>query len=171
MELSITHEFDCDVERYWRTFFDEEYNRALYRELKMRDRTVLEHVSEGGGETIRRVVRVVPDVELPSLVRKIVGESVAYVERSTWSRARSALDVTVELDAPGMRDRFELRGVYAVAPSGPGRVRRDFHAVLSVRVPIVGGQVEKQIAEQTRKSYETTAVFTRRWLAEHPAEP
>lgn len=167
MDFSISHEFDCDVERYWKTFFDEEYNRALYQELDIRERTVVERHEEDSGNVIHRLIRIVPSAEMPAVVQKVVGGPIAYVEKSTWRKAKSELYVRIELDAGSMRDKFKLSGTYSVAPIGPNRVRRDFSATLHVAIPLLGGQIEKFVAESIRKNYETTAAFTHRWLAEH----
>lgn len=167
MDFAIAHDFDSDVDGYWRTFFDEDYNAALYRELGMRERRLIERRDEDGGDTIRRVVRIVPKADIPAVVQKFVGSQIAYVERSVWRRAASALDVEIEIDVPAARDRVQMRGVYTVAPLGTGRVRREFRGTIRVGIPLLGGQIERQVVESIRKSYETAATFTRRWLAEH----
>lgn len=167
MDFTISHEFDCDPERYWRVFFDEEYNQALYAQLSVKERRVLERRDEQDGAVIHRVIRILPQTELPPAIRKLLGSEIAYIERSTWKRAENKLDVSVTIDVPAARDRFDFRGTYTVASLAPTRVRREFRAQVKVSIPLLGGQVEKQVAEGIRKQYETATAFTRRWLAEH----
>ncbi|NOY25074.1 MAG: DUF2505 family protein [Oligoflexia bacterium] len=38
---------------------------------------------------------------------------------------------------------------------------------ITVRVPVVGGRIERQIGAELRSNYETAAQFAQHWLAEH----
>jgi hypothetical protein len=41
-------------------------------------------------------------------------------------------------------DRFHLRGVYRLAPAGPG-TRLTHEVTVEVRIPLIGGQIEKHV--------------------------
>ena len=41
MQFSFVHEFDIDPTGFWQMFFDENYERDLFKRLKMRSYTVL----------------------------------------------------------------------------------------------------------------------------------
>lgn len=166
MQVSFTHDFDCDAERYWRAFFSDEYNRALDERMKM-TRTVLERAEDDAG--IRRRVRFELGArDLPALVKKVAGDSIGYEERSVWRRAESAMEIAVEPSIPALKGKFEMTGTFRVVPDRPGKVRREIRANVTVRVPLLGGQLERLVAEELRKSYDATAAFTRTWLSEHP---
>lgn len=166
MQVSYAHSFDCDAERYWRTFFSDEYNRALDEKMRMQ-RTVVERSEDESG--IKRLLRFDLQVrELPALVKKITGDHIGYEERSVWRRAQSAMDLEIHPSIPALRGKFDMTGTFRIVPDGPGTVRREIRANVTVRVPLLGGQLERLVAEELRKSYEASAAFTRSWLAEHP---
>jgi len=167
VQVSFSHDFECDAERYWRIFFSDEYNRALDERMQM-TRTVLERTEDAAG--IQRRVRFELGArDLPALVKKIAGDKIGYEERSVWRRADSSMDLHIEPSIPALRGKFEMKGTFRVVPDRPGAVRREIKANVTVRVPLLGGQLERLVAEELRKSYDATAALTRRWLTEHPA--
>jgi hypothetical protein len=158
MEFSISHEFATTPERFWQMFFDEEYNRGLYVALQI-DREVVERREDD--RTLVLHCKQQPQKELPELLKKVTPD-VSYLERSTFDKARQVLDVVIEPQSGG--DRFGLKGVYEVIPAGPGSVRRTFRGTVTIKVPLVGGTIERMVVGQLQDSYETATRFTRQWL-------
>jgi len=164
MRLTIEHIFEeIAVADYERLYFDEAFNDALGRELKLGRHLVrLER-------TDKRIVRHVcyePAREPGHAIDQAYGSNKAsFVEeleydvaarRGTWrtvpnrwvDRVRNA--GTIELGA---------------APKG---TRRTVHADIAVRAFGFGGIVERMVAAEIQKSYEATTAFTRAWLARAP---
>ena len=166
MQLQIAHDFECDAERYWRTFFSDEYNGALDERMHM-TRTVLERTEDDAG--IRRRIRFdLGARELPALVKKVAGDKIGYEERSVWRRADSTMEIHIEPTMPALRGKVDMTGTFRVVPDRPGTVRREIRANVTVRVPLLGGQLERLVTGELRKSYDATAALTRHWLVEHP---
>jgi len=167
VQVRFAHDFECDAERYWRTFFSDEYNRALDERMHM-TRTVLERTEDAEG--IKRHIRFELGArELPALVRKVTGDKIGYEERSIWRRADSTLEIVIGPSVQALRGKFEMTGTFRTVPDRPGTVRREIRVSVTVRVPLLGGQIERLVAEELRKSYDSSAALTRRWLSEHPA--
>ena len=166
MQVQFAHDFPCDAERYWRTFFSDEYNRALDERMHM-TRTVLERTEDERG--IRRLIRFdLGARDLPALVKRVAGDRIGYEERTFWRRADSVMDLEIAPSIPALRGKFEMTGVFRVFSDRAGTVRREIRANVVVRVPLLGGQLERLVAEELRKSYDGSAAFTMRWLSEHP---
>ena len=161
MHFRFEHDFDTDPKDYWDLFFSEDYNLDLYKQLKMRDRQVIEQKEEGG--ILRRVVKLTPDEEIPAVFQSVV-KDMSYTERNVFDRSRSSMEVTVE--PAMMKNKFELRATYSVRPAGPGRSTRVFEGDVKISVMIIGGQMEKFMVERLRTSYETAARVTRQWIAQ-----
>ena len=59
------------------------------------------------------------------------------------------------------KDRFQMHGDYIVTPlDGGKRSRREFKGEVKVRVPLIGGRIEKFMMEQLRDSYDIAARVT-----------
>ena len=165
MQVQYDHPFHCDAARYWSTFFSDEYNRALDEKLRMK-RTVVERSEDAAW--IKRLIRFELQArELPALVKRIAGDRIGYEERTVYRRAQSVMDLMIVPSIPALRGKFEMSGTFRVLPDRAGTVRREIRANVTVRVPLLGGQLERLVAEELRKSYEAGAAFTRTWLAEH----
>ena len=158
------HDFEIDANEYWELFFSEPYNVDLYREMKMKERHVIEHVDDG--KVLRRVVKVTPSDDLPAMFKSVVPDT-SYTEHDVYHRDRSSMDVVIE-PAAG-KSKFDMRAVYSVTPLGPGRCRRTFEGDVKVSVMILGGQIEKFMVERLRASYEVATNVTRRWIEKKKA--
>ena len=66
-------------------------------------------------------------------------------------------------------DRIHTVGTYRLEPLGPDRVKRVWEGVCECKIPLLGGKVEKHLVDEVRESYRRATVFTRRWIADHPA--
>jgi hypothetical protein len=165
MHFRFEHDFEIDAKDYWDLFFSDDYNKELYEKLKMRNRQVLDLKDDG--KTLRRQTRLTPEIDIPKAFRAVISD-MTYVEHNTFHRERSAMDVLIE---PALlKNKFDFRGVYAVAPLGPGRSRRTFEGDVKISVMIIGGQIEKYMVEQLRSSYEIATDVTRRFIAKRKAE-
>jgi hypothetical protein len=168
MHFRFEHEFDIDPKTYWEIFFDEEYNKELYKRLRMSERQVLEQKDDG--KTIRRSIRLTPADDVPAMFKSVIKDT-GYTEHDVYYRDRSSMDVTIE--PAMMKNKFDFKATYSVAPVGPGndRCRRVFEGDCKVSVMVIGGQIEKYIVENVRSSYDTATAVTREWIAKRKAQP
>jgi len=152
----VASDFDCAPELLWDLFHDEEYERRLHQQTGVRT-TVVKHVKEG--ETEQRIIEVVNDTELPRFVQKALGSrQLTYEQHSTLDRGSNTLSWTVLL--PVMRDKVTVQGKTRVMTHGSGS-RRTVDGEVSVRIPLVGGRVEKAIAERFQESFGRAANIVR----------
>jgi hypothetical protein len=160
MNFSFVHEFDIDAKSYWEIFWTEEYSVELYKQLKMRSRTVTDYKEEGG--VIRRSQRMEPSFPVPSWASSVIKDT-AYTEHDTYHKDRSEMEVRIEPAL--MKDRFHMGGSYIVTPIGEARCRREFRGEVRISVPLIGGKIEKLMVDQLRDAYEVAARVTRDFIA------
>jgi uncharacterized protein YndB with AHSA1/START domain len=80
--------------------------------------------------------------DLPGFARTFAGESTQAVQRETWS-STSGGDLRIE--APGKPT--SMSGTIRLEPDGPG-TREVVELEIKVKVPLIGGKLEKLMAEK-----------------------
>ena len=74
----------CSADTFWKTFLDERYTRTLFLdELRYKSVDFLELTDSA------RKLRVSPNINLPGVVQKLVGDTFSYEEHGTLDRARN----------------------------------------------------------------------------------
>jgi hypothetical protein len=79
-----------------------------------------------------------------------------------WHRAAQRAETTVVPSV--LAGRVSIGGTVTLDVPAPDRVRRVFEGAIDVRVPLVGGRIERSIFEDMTASYELGAEITQRWL-------
>ncbi|MCX4247505.1 DUF2505 domain-containing protein [Paraliomyxa miuraensis] len=168
MEYRIEDDFDVSAERYWEIFFSDDYNEGLWPALDIkRELLKFDRQGEGAALRIHREQRLTPQREVPAFVKKLVSGAITYVEKNEFVAADSVMKT---ITIPGFAaDRITTTGTYRLVPKGPGRCSRVWEGVCECRIPLLGGKVEKHLIDEVRESYRRATVFTRTWIAEHPA--
>jgi hypothetical protein len=163
VHYTIRHSFDTDAGTFWEMFFDPEYNRALFEDhLKFKVYRVLELDKRADGTIVRRV-ECAPAVEVPAVAKKIFGDATGYVEEGRFDpkTQRFVVTVTPKVGADRIQTRAEMR----VEARGDKRIERIQDIDNTVKVFGVGKVIEGIIEAETRKTYDASADFTRKWLA------
>lgn len=156
-KLSVTHTMDCDVETFWRVFFDDEYNKKLYLEgLSFKSFEQLEKT-----ETKRRM-RGVPKMALPGPVAKLLGDSFGYEEQGTFDKAASKF--SWKMIPNTMTDKLFTSGSVKVEAAGEGKCRRISEATIEAKVFGLGGVLEGTAEKEIRDGWEKEAAFMNRWV-------
>ena len=135
----------------WRELYNgEELSRRIVAGTKVRSRDVIELETLPDGK-VKRTIRVVPDVDPPKAVRKLIGgNEIEYHETTVFDPdTRTArLDIS---SAAGDRVRVGGDVRYVV---GESSVAAHFTGEISVQVFGVGRLIEGFIAKEITKRYE-----------------
>ncbi len=158
--FKIVAEFDTDPEPFWRLFFHEPYNVALYERIGVIERKLL--YKNEDDTTIKFSVHIIPKKQLPSVLQKVIGGQVGYTEISVYHKGKHTIDVRTEPTL--MKDKWKMMAKYTLTPTAPGKVRRVFEGDINVAVPLVGGRIEKAVIDDMTRSYDVAAQVTREWL-------
>ena len=119
MNFSFVHEFDINPQGFWDLFFSAPYEEELYKRLKMKSRTVIEHKADEN--FVRRTQRMEPQMNIPSWATSVVKDA-GYTEYDVLDKKASRMDVRIE--PAMMKDRFHITSAFTVTPAGPGRCKR-----------------------------------------------
>ena len=163
MKFELRHRFPVPAERAWDELFGDDYESAVAAQSQVERKVVSDE--QVGDRRVRRI-HVEPAQRLPAAVAKVIGtERFSYVLEERHDRPNNRMDWTVTLD--GNIERVEVSGTWALQPT-PDGCERVVEIQVIVRIPVVGGRIEKQIASDLRDNYEAAALFAQRWLQEHP---
>jgi len=164
MNYTISDDFETSAQRYWEVFFDDEFNDALFRHLRIgREQLSFTREGEGDALVIRRRQVLTPQREAPKIFKRLMKGAISYTESNVFTARDNRMEVET---IPGFAaDKLTTRAIYRLEVLGPERVRRIFDGECTCRVPLVGGKIEKAIIDEVRSSYRDTTDFTRSWLA------
>jgi len=165
MKYTIRHTFNVDGETFWgRLFFDPAYNEALFRDhLGFSHYEVLELDKRPDG-SVRRRVESAPKVEIPAMIKKVIGDSTRYVEDGRFDAKTQHF--TVDVQPKVGADRFITRIIMWVEPRGDKKIERVVEVDSTVKVFGVGKVIELFIEQQMRANYDSSAEFTNKWIAD-----
>lgn len=166
-ERRIEHVYDCSADVFWtKIFLDEEYNRRLFLdELHYTAWRVLRS-EERGGE-LHRVIECAPALpsDLPAALKRLLGDGLAYEEYGVLDRAKQRYRVDVK--PKSLASKMTITGELWTEPLSAHSCRRVYAAKVEARVLGVGGMIEQRLIDDLQKSYDKSAAFTNRWIAEH----
>lgn len=118
----------------------------------------VERSGEGFTLTVDRVQRT---DDLPSFARTFAGDSTRAIQREEWADVHRG---TLRIDAPGKPS--EVTGTITLEADGTG-TREVVELDLKVKVPLLGGKLEKLLAEQVRAGLEVEQQAGRAYLEGH----
>lgn len=164
-QFTIVHEFACTPERFWRLFFDPDYNAALYRDgLRVADYAVLS-LRETEAE-IQRTITGRPQLKLPAAAQKIVGDRLSFTEEGRFDRRAGVWRSTFTTSAFG--DKVKSGTTIRLEPAGPGKLRRVGECTIEAKIFGMAGFIEGTMETSMRDTWAAGAAFTADWLARRP---
>jgi Protein of unknown function (DUF2505) len=113
---------------------------------------------EGNGFTLSLDQQQRTD-DLPSFARTFAGDSTRAIQHEHWEDTTGG---TLRIDAPGKPS--EVKGTITLRPEGSG-TREIVELELRVKVPLVGGKLEKLLAEKVAAGMDAEHEVGVRWLA------
>ncbi|HEY4119513.1 MAG TPA: DUF2505 domain-containing protein [Byssovorax sp.] len=159
--IHLAHEIACDVDTFWKIFFDKEFNTKLYREsLGFPEFDVLE-LTETDTE-IRRKARGMPKMNVPGAIQKLFGSNFRYEETGVFDRAKK--EYSWKFKPSALEGKLIQDGTVRAEPHGEGKVRRVVKILLEAKVFGVGGLIESTAEKQVRDGWDNSARFMNEWL-------
>lgn len=156
--LTRTWDLDCSAEKYWDVFTDPDYSRALYLEgLGFKDYRVI------NADPAARKLALVPKLNVPGPVAKLLGDAFAYEQHGTLDRAAGVW--TWKMVHPGGKKGIvSSDGTIRVVSTGEGRCRRTDEVHVAAHVFGLGGVIESSVEKELLASWESELAFFRRWV-------
>ena len=155
----------CTPETFWAAFLDESYLTALHLdELEYRAFAVIEI-----GETSRKL-RIVPKMNLPASVAKLIGDSFAFEDHGTLDRARSewtwrmVQPANLDPTSKPRKDVVTMHGRVRIDAAGDGHCRRTDDFSIEAKIFGLGSLIESSIERELRSARAKEYAFLARWM-------
>ncbi|MGW6935144.1 DUF2505 domain-containing protein [Lentzea sp. NPDC054927] len=110
------------------------------------------------GKTSYQLKQGVPAEHLPSVAKSLLGGDLVIQRVENWAAGAGTVEVTL-VGVPGRLD-----GSFTVTDNGSGS-KLTLAGEVKVSIPLVGGKLEKVIAEQVAVLLDKESEFTSEWLA------
>lgn len=161
MKYSATHDYPCTPRQLVDILDDPELEQRLAVITNM-SREILELTTTD--KLRRKRVRCRPNREIPSFVRRAIGDQgLQYEEINETDLETFVVKWHVEL--PMMNDRVTIGGITRITETPTG-CRRAMEGEFSVHVRLVGSRIEKITVPDIQRSYEAAAQEIGRFVAE-----
>ncbi|MFO0757939.1 MAG: DUF2505 domain-containing protein [Byssovorax sp.] len=161
-KFSVSHEINCNVETFWKTFLDKTFNEKLY--LEGLGFPAFKIVEQNETDTrITRKVQGTPKMEVPAAVAKVLGSNFSYTEEGAFDKTTKVW--TWKLIPSSMPDKIKQDGKVTVVAIGDNKVRRTAEINMEAKVFMVGGLIESSGEKQLREGWDKSAVFMNKYLA------
>jgi hypothetical protein len=157
MDLRTEHPYDAEPAAVFRMLTDPEFLRAKLTALGHRDIEVLECAPD------RVVTRRTVPLDVPGFLRKVVNPANTVTQTDEWGPDRDGVrEGTWQVDAKGVP--VALSGTMRLVPTDGGAVET-IEGRAKASLPLVGGRLEKFIADNTLHTLAREHAFAREWLA------
>ncbi|WP_133905465.1 DUF2505 domain-containing protein [Actinophytocola oryzae] len=151
--------FAAPVDTVYATLVDKAFLTARLNDLGGKGAALLDHRTSDNGAELR-LRQGVDAQRLPSAVRSILSGDLIVEREERW-RGHEA-DGRATINGVPAEIRFRDR----LAPKGDG-TELTVAAEVRVSIPLIGGKIEKVVAEQVTRLLEAEAEYAEKWLAEH----
>jgi hypothetical protein len=136
---------------------------AMLADVAFREEVLArQHVLRGSatveGDTVV-VEQVQSAASLPSFARKFVGDEIVIVQTERWGSTTAA---DLHLTIPGKPG--DITGDVTLSPAGAGTVEV-VDLTVKVSIPLVGGKIEKLVADMIEKALAKEHQVGQEWLA------
>ncbi len=162
MKLYVESDLPVDPATAWKVFESDAFDERLRQQTNMQvERISLTQESE---HIVVRRLRYTSGSELPKLVAKALGgKHLTYTQTNRMDYSTNRLEWTVEL--PVLADRVTVKGTTSMTATASGS-RRIVDGEITVKMRLIGGQIEKVVVGEFQKSMDQAVEIARELIAE-----
>lgn len=164
MKIEEHADFNCRPDALLAMFTDRDYFLRKHERLGATDIEVVEHADDGDRFAITVQQRVPQNTPLPGFLKRLVGERIGVVQSDAWQRSDASGRIVVELAAAPV-----TVGVDLTLSGKSGGSRLHLHFDIQAGVPVIGGRIERFLADDVIARMRDDLDETRRILAEYAA--
>jgi hypothetical protein len=150
--------FAAPADDVFSTLVDETFLTARLRDIGGKGAALLDHRIEGDNAAYR-LRQGVDASKLPGAVKSILNGDLVVEREERWHGLETAGKATIN----GVPAHITSRGRLTGRGSGTELV---ISAEVKVGIPLIGGKIEKVVAEQVTKLLAAEAEYAEKWLAE-----
>ena len=152
MRFSYTQQFNKDKETTLKMLCDPNYHEKLQEALGSWNYNQIELEDDGTVFRIKYSYTLKSDAPLPGFAKKVLGENTDATQIETWDRSTGK--GTVEVQPKGLPGSLMCNLVLEDNASG---CTKTFNWDVSIKIPLVGGKLEKLISEDIQGKNQTDA--------------
>jgi Protein of unknown function (DUF2505) len=149
--------FPAPADTVYSTLVDEAFLTARLRDIGGKGAALLDHQTSDDTATYR-LRQGVDAKHLPSAVRSILSGDLVVEREERWRGHESAGRATINGVPAEIKSRSRL------VPNGDD-TQLVTEAEVKVSIPLIGGKIEKVVAEQVTKLLAAEAEYAEKWLA------
>lgn len=159
MDLQRELRYDAGVDAVYAMLCDKDFREQVCEATLAKSYEVS---IDAAGDTAS--VRVSRALEAPDIAKKFVGDTMDVVQTERWQApdADGTRRADLEVVIPGKPGA--MKGTVVLAPDGDGSVET-ISGDVKVKIPLVGGKVEKEIARGIVAGIKAEGQVGRDWLA------
>ena len=145
-------------ERYWLAWLDTEYG----------DGATLDSIRVGADGSIEVACTfALPHDQLPSVVTRVYKSDMQIERTESWSAITGGeATCTITASMPGTPVMLSGSAHLTPHPADAGGAQMKVEGIVEVRIPVVGRQIEKVIANQLMDLATTRRHFTNSWISQ-----
>lgn len=145
MKINDIHAFKQPVEALTNMYFTRDYHEEKYRRMGAQDVSVLacEDTPSRFSITVRYTTQ--SDAPVPDFAKRFLGTTIVVTQTDVWDR--KALKGHLDIDIKGVPGKVTAE--MQIKPDGKGSANH-FVWTVSCGIPLVGGKLEKVLAEDVR---------------------
>ncbi|HEV7648265.1 MAG TPA: DUF2505 domain-containing protein [Actinophytocola sp.] len=164
MATSLEHRstFAATADVVFQTLVDEAFLTQRLRDIGGKNAALLDHSRDGDRVTFR-MRQGVDASRLPGAVRSMLNGDLVVEREERWQPDGGAYAGRSRVSITGVPGDIEGRSRVAAAGSGTALV---ITAQVRVGIPLIGGKIEKVVAEQVGKLLATEGEYADKWLAD-----
>lgn len=165
--FEMVAEYQDDVEQVHRAFGQEEFWLAWLVQADVDDASLDSiRVGPDGAIEVSSTQSVRHD-QLPGIVAQLHKGQVQIMRRESWAPiANGEAEGTITGTVPGAPVSLSGTGVLIPNPDGQG-ARLKSQIIIEVRIPLVGGKVEKFLSNELTGMLAARTDFTNVWISEN----
>ena len=161
MKFRLEQRFPAPVDDVEDAYVDADLFAHLHRQADLGRPELLDRTDEGG--TVRLRVRYAFTGELgPPLSSLVEPARITWVEESTLDRSTHRTEFHIVADH--YPDRLRCSGTVELCDDGAGGTLRVAEGRLEVKIPFVGGKVERAVVDSLTDQAATQARVVGEWL-------
>ncbi len=162
--MKFRHElsYDAPPEQVYAMLADPEFRRQSCAAMEVISADVQLAPDPDGGEGFTLVIdQLQTTKDLPAFARTFAGESAQAIQREVWPGTTTG---SLSIESPGKPT--SASGTIQLEPSGAGTTEV-VELEIKVKVPLIGGRLEKLMAEKVAAGMDIEQTVGVAWLKEH----
>ena len=162
-QLRIVHVIECEVDAFWRNFLDDDFHRNLFvNQLYYPVYRLLERTEQA--DIVRRRIEIMPKVDMPAAVAKVLGDKFSYCEAGEFDRAAGVYRFSLVPPAGTPAGMATCGGVMRAEPAPNGKTTRIIDIDVEVHMFGLGGMLERFALKAAQNIFDQQAPLLNRAL-------